>query len=63
MFNAARIREAIGDKDNLLSGIIAMDKTYVGGRPCHENKKDDDDECNTGSSKGVELRKLGISMS
>jgi len=39
-----RIRKAMGSDNSLLSGIIEMDETYVGGKPRKDNKKEDDDE-------------------
>ena len=42
-----RIRKAMkGDQAELLSGIIEMDETYIGGKPRKKNKKDDDDKGN-----------------
>ena len=32
-----------GDQSELLSGIVEMDETYIGGKPRKKNKKDDDD--------------------
>lgn len=37
-----RIRKAMKDDSSLLSGIVEMDETYVGGKPRKQNKKDDD---------------------
>jgi transposase-like protein len=45
-----RIRKAMSSDNSLLSGIIEMDETYVGGKPRKDNKKDD--ENNTGSPRG-----------
>ena len=39
-----RIRNAMKDDNSLLSGIVEMDETYVGGKPRKKNKKDDDDK-------------------
>ena len=39
-----RIRKAMKDDSSLLSGIVEMDETYVGGKPRKQNKKDDDDK-------------------
>lgn len=39
-----RIRKAMKDDNSLLSGIVEMDETYVGGKPRKKNKKDDDDK-------------------
>lgn len=47
-----RIRKAMGNDNSLLSGIIEMDETYVDGKPCKDNKKDDDDKNNTANPRG-----------
>jgi transposase-like protein len=39
-----RIRKSMSDNTNLLSGIIEMDETYVGGKPRKENSKDRDND-------------------
>ena len=39
-----RIRKAMKDDSSLLSGIVEMDETYVGGKPRKKNKKDDDNK-------------------
>jgi transposase-like protein len=41
-----RIRKAMKQDTGLLSGIVEMDETYVGGKPRKEAKKDDDDKGN-----------------
>ena len=42
-----RIRKAMqSDQSELLSGIVEMDETYIGGKPRKKNKKDDDDKGN-----------------
>jgi transposase-like protein len=38
-----RIRNAMKDNGELLSGIVEMDETYIGGKPRKKNKTDDDD--------------------
>ena len=38
-----RIRKAMKDDGDLLTGIIEMDETYIGGKPRRKNKSDDDD--------------------
>ena len=55
-----RIRKAMSDDGSLLSGIIEMDETYVGGKPRKENKKDNDDENNTGSPRGRGTKKTPV---
>ena len=54
-----RIRKAMSDDESLLSGIIEMDETYVGGKPRKENKKDDD-ENNIGSPRGRGTKKTPV---
>jgi transposase-like protein len=44
-----RIRGAMKDNGELLSGIVEMDETYVGGKPRKGNRKDPDDK---GSPRG-----------
>jgi transposase-like protein len=39
-----RIRKSMSDNTNLLSGIIEMNETYVGGKPRKENSKDRDND-------------------
>jgi transposase-like protein len=41
-----RIRKAMKQDAGLLSGIVEMDETYVGGKPRKVAKKDDDDKGN-----------------
>ena len=38
-----RIREALVDDGQLLSGLVEMDEAYVGGKPRRTNRKDDND--------------------
>ncbi len=38
-----RIRAAMQDDGKLLSGLVEMDETYVGGKPRRSNRKDDND--------------------
>jgi len=44
-FLSHRIRKAMKSQDNLLSGIIEMDETYIGGKP-RKKKYDDNDDFN-----------------
>lgn len=41
-----RVRKAMADKDTLLSGIVEMDETYIGGKPRKEARKHKDDDDN-----------------
>jgi len=49
-----RIRKAMKQDTGLLSGIVEMDETYVGGKPRKKAKKDDDDK---GNSRGRATKK------
>ena len=55
-----RIRRAMNNDNSLLSGIIEMDETYVGGKPRKDNKKDDDNENSTGSPRGRGTKKTAV---
>ena len=55
-----RIRKGMGSNNNLLSGIIEMDETYVGCKPRKDNKKDDDDENNTPNPRGRGTKKTAV---
>lgn len=41
-----RVRKAMADNDTLLSGIVEMDETYIGGKPRKEARKHKDDDDN-----------------
>ena len=47
-----RIREAMVEQGELLSGIVEMDETYIGGKPRKGNKRDDDTEGGNKSKRG-----------
>lgn len=48
-----RIRKAMKQDSSLLSGIVEMDETYIGGKPRKEaKKKDDNDDFTNGGSGG-----------
>ncbi|WP_435018421.1 IS1595 family transposase [Tundrisphaera sp. TA3] len=49
---AHRIRKAMGDDGRLLSGIVEMDETYVGGKPRKGNERDDDQDGGNTASRG-----------
>lgn len=54
-----RIRKAMVDDGALLTGIVEMDETYIGGKPRKENKpnKDDDDK---GNPRGRGTKKIPV---
>jgi transposase-like protein len=54
-----RIRKAMGNDNSLLSGIVEMDETYVGGKPRKSNDKDDDTN-DTGSTRGRGTKKTPV---
>lgn len=47
-----RIRKAMCEQGPLLSGIIEMDETYIGGKPRKGNRRDDDTEGGNKSKRG-----------
>lgn len=51
-----RIRKAIQEDEGLLSGIVEMDETYIGGKPRKEAKKKDKDD-DKGSPRGRATKK------
>jgi transposase-like protein len=51
-----RIRKAMKSDNGLLSGIVEMDETYIGGKPRKENKKNKDDD-DKGSPRGRATKK------
>lgn len=55
-----RIREAMIDQGTLLSGVIEMDETYIGGKPRKGNKRDDDPEGGNKSKRGRGTDKIPV---
>ena len=53
-----RIRRAMVDDGDLLSGIVEADEAYIGGKPKKRNKRDDDDD--TPSKRGRGTSKLPV---
>ena len=49
---AHRIRKAMKDDGTLLTGIVEMDETYIGGSPRKGNERDDDQEGGNTASRG-----------
>ena len=47
-----RIRDAMIEQGPLLSGIVEMDESYMGGQPRKGNKRDDDTEGGNKSKRG-----------
>lgn len=54
-----RIRKAMKQDNGLLSGIVEMDETYIGGKPRKEAKKDKDDN-DKGNPRGRAEKLLSI---
>lgn len=54
---AHRIRKAMKQDNGLLSGIVEMDETYVGGKPRKEAKKKDDNDDDKGNPRGRATKK------
>lgn len=52
-----RIRKAMKQDTGLLSGIVEMDETYVGGKPRKEAKKKDDNDDDKGNPRGRGTKK------
>ena len=49
---AYRIRKAMGDDGKLLSGIVEMDETYVGGSPRKGNERENEQEGGNTATRG-----------
>ncbi len=52
-----RIRKAMKQDGELLSGIVEMDETYIGGKPRKEGKKKDKDDNDKGNPRGRGTKK------
>ena len=52
-----RIRNAMQEDQGLLSGIVEMDETYIGGKPRKEAKKKDKDDDDKGNPRGRATKK------
>lgn len=52
-----RIRKAMKQDSGLLSGIVEMDETYIGGKPRKEVKKEDKDDNDKGNPRGRATKK------
>lgn len=55
-----RIRKAMVDSGELLSGIIEMDETYIGGKPRKGNDRDDDIDGGNKSTRGRGTKKTPV---
>lgn len=55
-----RIRAAMQDDGTLLTGIVEMDETYVGGKPRKGNKRDDDIDGGNKSTRGRGTKKIPV---
>ena len=60
-FMLGRLREAVGDDDNTLSGIVEVDETYIGGKEAnkHEDKKRHDGRGPVGKTPVLGMRERG----
>jgi hypothetical protein len=52
-----RIRSAMKQDSSLLSGIVEMDETYIGGKPRKEAKKKDDNDDGFSNPRGRGTKK------
>ncbi len=57
---AMRIREAMKDDGKLLTGIVEMDETYIGGKPRKGNNRDDDIDGGSKSTRGRGTKKIAV---
>lgn len=55
-----KIREAMTYQGELLTGIVEMDETYVGGKPRKKVRKDDDDTKGGGAKRGRGTKKTAV---
>lgn len=55
-----RIRRAMTDDGALLSGIVEMDETYIGGKPRKGNDRDDDIDGGNTSTRGRGTKKTPV---
>lgn len=60
-FMLGRLREAVGDDDDTLSGIVEVDETYIGGKEAnkHEDKKRHDGRGPVGKTPVLGMRERG----
>ncbi len=55
-----RVRDAMKDDGKLLTGIVEMDETYVGGKPRKGNDRDDDQDGGNTSTRGRGTKKIPV---
>ena len=53
-YMAMRIRKAMFQNRKLLSGIVEMDETYIGGKPRKHNKRNDDPDLRSKRGRGTD---------
>ena len=60
-FMLGRLREAVGDDDDTLSGVVEVDETYIGGKEAnkHEDKKRHDGRGPVGKTPVLGMRERG----
>lgn len=55
-----RIRKSMADNGELLTGIVEMDETYIGGKPRKGNDRDDDQDGGNTSIRGRGTKKIPV---
>lgn len=55
-----RVRDAMIEQHQLMTGIVEMDETYIGGKPRKSNRRDDDPEGGNKSKRGRGTDKIPV---